>query len=126
VVPRKGEDPYAIQAAANDLELSGYTDFVFKSDGEASIKALKRRAVEELRKKVGEVRVQYEEAGTGESQQNAHVERAIWEVEGLARTNVFAAEALHGVKTTLEHPLRIWAIEYAGQMINRAQVSSKD
>ena len=39
---------------------------------------------------------------------------------------MFAAEALHGVKTTLEHPLRIWAIEYAGQMINRAQVSSKD
>ena len=82
--------------------------------------------MEELQKKTGEVRVQYEEAGTGESQQNAHVERAIWEVEGLARTNVFAAEALHGVKKALDHPLRIWAIEYAGQMINRAQVSSKD
>ena len=65
-VPRKGEDPHAIQVAANDLELSGYTDFVYKSDGEASIKALKRRAVVELRRRVGEVRVQYEEAGTGE------------------------------------------------------------
>ena len=50
-MPRKGEDLCAIQASANDLELSGYTDFVFKSDGEASIKALRRRAVEELRKK---------------------------------------------------------------------------
>ena len=57
-VPRKGEDPYAIQASANDLELSGYTDFVFKSDGEPSIKALERRAAKELRKKVGDVRVQ--------------------------------------------------------------------
>ena len=94
--------------AVNDLELSGYTDFVYNSDAESSIKVLKRRAVEELRRKVGEVRVLYEESGTGESQQNAHAERATWEVEGLAWTNVFAAEALHGVKTALEHPLRIW------------------
>ena len=64
VGPRRGEEPYAIQAAANDLELGGYTDFLFKSDGEASIKALNRRAVEELRKEVGEVQAHYEEAGT--------------------------------------------------------------
>ena len=42
VVPRKGDDPHAIQVAANDLELGGYTDFVYKSDGENAIKALKR------------------------------------------------------------------------------------
>ena len=33
---------------------------------------------------------------------------------------------MHGVQSALDHPLRIWAIEYAGQLISRAQVSSKD
>ena len=39
-VPRKGEDAHAIEVVAKGSELSGYTDFICKSDGEPSIKAL--------------------------------------------------------------------------------------
>ena len=67
-----------------------------------------------------------EESGVGESASNAHVERAIWEVEGMARTLIFAAEEAHGVKTELDHPLRLWAIEYAGQLLSRCQRSTRD
>ena len=77
VVPKKGEDSYAVKQAARDLEQSGLQHFIYKSDGEGSIVALKAAAVRSLRERVGNVQVQVEESGVGESQQNAVVERTI-------------------------------------------------
>ena len=37
VVPKKGEDSYAVKQAARDLEQSGLQNFIYKSDGERSI-----------------------------------------------------------------------------------------
>ena len=44
----------------------------------------------------------------------------------MARTLVFACEDMHGMKTQPDHPLRVWAIEYAGQLLSRAQKSTRD
>ena len=132
-VRRKGAEKQAVEADAKDLYAAGYSHFIFKSDGERALKALKRAAVEKYRQLAGtggeaskEIRVIYEESAYGESQQNAHAERAIWEVEGMARTLVFACEDMHGMKTQPDHPLRVWAIEYAGQLLSRAQKSTRD
>eukprot|EP00973_Karenia_brevis_P023772 3277965-Karenia_brevis.AAC.1 len=71
----------------------------------------------------GEVQVIPEESGVGESELNPVVERSIWEVESLARTLVHSAEENHGVEFELRHPIREWAIECAGQLLNRGQKS---
>ena len=70
--------------------------------------------------------VQMEESGVGESQQNAIVERAIWEVESMNRTLVHAAQELHDVTLKLTHPVRVFAIEYASQLLNRGHRAIKD
>ena len=44
----------------------------------------------------------------------------------MARILVFACEDMHGMKTQPDHPLRVWAIEYAGQLLSRAQKSTRD
>ena len=44
----------------------------------------------------------------------------------MARTLVFACEDMHGLRTQPDHPLRVWAIEYAGQLLSRAQKSTRD
>eukprot|EP00959_Pyramimonas_sp_CCMP1952_P425675 8916420-Pyramimonas_sp.AAC.1 len=74
VVPRKGPETYAVKATVDD------------SDGEPAIESLKQEVVKKLRKVAGPVDVILEESSTSESQQNAVVERAIWEVQSTART----------------------------------------
>ena len=113
--------------------LSDYGHFIFKSDGERALKALKRAGVNRYRELMAssespaaEIKVIFEESAYGESQQNAHAERAIWEVEGMARTLLFACEDRHEIKTPSDHPLRVWAIEYAGQLLSGAQKSARD
>ena len=44
-VCRKGVEKHAVEQVAKDLYGAGYGHFVFKSDGERSLKALKRAAV---------------------------------------------------------------------------------
>ena len=61
----------------HDILLSGLKEFVYKSDGERSIVALKHEVARRLRRDAGPIGVQFEESGVGESQGNAVVERAI-------------------------------------------------
>ena len=126
VVEHKGVDEWATKVAAQDILLSGLKDFVYKSDGERSIVALKHEVVRKLRRDVGPIGVQFEESGVGESQGNAVVERAIWEIESMTRTLVHAAQDFHDVKLELTHPVRIFAFEYSSQLLNRAQRAVKD
>ena len=126
VVEHKGADEWATKVAAQYILLSGLKDFVYKSDGERSIVALKHEVVRKLRRDVGPIGVQFEESVVGESQGNAVVERAIWEIESMTRTLVHAAQDFHDVKLELTHPVRIFAVEYSAQLLNRAQRAVKD
>ena len=126
VAEHKGADEWATKVAAQDILLSGLKDFVYKSDGERSIVALKHEVVRKLRRDVGPIGVQFEGSGVGESQGNAVVERAIWEIESMTRTLVHAAQNFHDVKLELTHPVRIFAVEYSAQFLNRAQRAVKD
>jgi len=126
VVQKKGVNDWAVNIAAHDIKLSGLQKFIYKSDGEPAIKAYKEAVIKKLREQAGNVEAQIEESGVGESQGNAMVERAIWEVESMARTLAHAAEELHGVKFNLMHPIRVFAVEYASQLLNRGQKAIKD
>ena len=126
VVRAKGADEQAVKAGAEDLEQSGLQRFIYKSDGERAIVAYKAAVSRKLREKVGDIRIQPEESGVGESQSNAVVERAIWDIESMARTLVHAAKELHGCDFPLQHSIRVFAIEYAAQLLNRGQKAIKD
>ena len=64
----------------------------------------------------------FEKSGVGESQGNAVVERAIWDIESMTRTLVHAAQEFHDAKIEKStHPVRVFAVEYSAQPINRAQ-----
>ena len=49
VVPRKGADEWAVTVASADLEQSGLSKFIYKSDGEHAIKSLKREVIRKLK-----------------------------------------------------------------------------
>ena len=76
-----------------------------------------------MRETVGPV---FEDSDAVESQQNACVEGAIWEVQGTARTLGHACPEHHRVKLPLTHTVRIYTIEYAAQLLNRSQRAAKD
>ena len=126
VVEHKGADEWPAKVATHDFLLSGLKEFVYKSDGERSIVALKYEVARRLRRDAGPIGVQFEESGVGESQGTAVVERAIWEIESMTRTLVHAAQEFHDVKLELTHPVRVFAIEYSAQLRNRAQQAVKD
>ena len=73
-----------------------------------------------------EIQVIYEGWAYEESQQNAHAERAIREVEGAVRTPVCSCEDMHDGKSQPDHPLRTWAVECVGQLLSWAQASTRD
>jgi len=79
---------YSANVVAQDLVNAGYGDFIFKSDGEPALLALKKAAVAEARRQGHEINVQLEESPVGDSQKNGYVERAIWEVQSLTRVLV--------------------------------------
>ena len=81
-VPCKGtEDPYALQIILKNLDETGYKKVILKSDQEPAIKALVEAA------KIGwSQKRMMEKAPKGESKSNREVERAVQEVQGIART----------------------------------------
>ena len=95
---------------AQDITHAGHGKFIFKSDGEHSLVAVKKAAVSEVRRTGWDVTVTPEESPVGDSQKNGYVERAIWEVQSLTRALVRKAVELHNTKFHAAHPLVVWAI----------------
>ena len=69
--------------------------FIFKSDGEHSLVAVKKAAVSEVRRTGWDITVAPEESPVGDSQKNGYVERATWEVQSLTSALVHKAVELH-------------------------------
>ena len=124
--PNTGADGWAMKVAAADIQLSGLQHFTYRSDGEPAIKALKEAVIRKLRETSGNVEIKLEESGVGESQSAGFIERAIWDIESMSRTLVFQAQEIHGCSFDLRHPIRVFAVEYASQLLNRAHRAVKD
>ena len=67
------------------------------------------------------VEVIMEESMAYVSETNGPVEQAVKQVEEKSRTLKFAVEEMHRVKIESDSPLIKWAVQYAGQIISRAQ-----
>ena len=118
--------PYSARNVARDIINAGYGDFLFKSDGEPAIVALKKAAVGEVRRLGHSVIAKPEESPVGDSKKNGYIERAIWEVQSMVRTLVHQANEMHGTNFNVDHAVIVWAVRYAGQVISRFQRSLDD
>ena len=104
---------------ADAIVQSGLPKLILRTDNEPAILELKRAAVKLAREEVS-VEVIPEESTEYVSQTNGFVEQAVQAIERKVRTLKFSVEDLHGVTLPPNHPLLVWAVEYAGQIENRA------
>ena len=95
------QHPYSAAVVAQDLAEAGYSKFVFKTDGEPAILALKKAAITELRRTGNDITVVPEESPVGDSQANGYIERAVWEVQAMVRVLIHRAGELHGAAKPL-------------------------
>ena len=86
---KKGPNEYAIEAIEKDIESLGVKRFIFKSDQEPAILALKERVIETFGKNY---KVIPEESLVGDHQANGEIENAIKEFEKQIRVLKLARE----------------------------------
>ena len=100
-VPAKGVGDAAVieRVHRGMIEAGVRAPCIVKSDGEASIRALR----EELLQRAGEGAVP-QESPAGESESNGAVEIGIKHVKGLIRVHVLALEAKLGCRIPVAHP----------------------
>ena len=80
VVPAKGVQPYAVKTLAGVVAQLGHQEVILKSDGEASIVALKEAAKRERME-----RIVLENSPVKESKSNGAIEAAVQQVQGQFR-----------------------------------------
>ena len=119
VVELNGADEWPTTVATRDISLSGLKEFVYKSDGERSIATLKQEVARRRRRGCRSDR----SAVRGESGQRERGQRG---GPAVTRTHVHTAQEFHDVKLEPAHLVRIFAVEYSAQPVNRAQQAVKD
>ncbi|CAK0860738.1 unnamed protein product, partial [Prorocentrum cordatum] len=104
VVPAKGtQHPWPAKSWSRKLASAGHKRFVFRSDGEAPLVALKTRIGAKLEEECG-IETVPEESAVGDSQGNGLAEHAV--------------DDLHGASIGVEHPVTPWMVEFAAMSIN--------
>ncbi|CAK0826156.1 unnamed protein product [Prorocentrum cordatum] len=118
VVPAKGaQHPWPAKSWSRRLASAGHKRFVFRSDGEAPLVALKTRIGAKLKEEYG-IETVPEGSAVGDSQGNGLAEHAAREVKAKARTARAQVDDLHGVNIGVEHPVTPWMVEFAAMSIN--------
>ncbi|CAK0843605.1 unnamed protein product [Prorocentrum cordatum] len=118
VAPAKGaQHPWPAKSWSRRLASAGHKRFVFRSDGEAPLVALKTRIGAKLKEECG-IETVPEESAVGDSQGNGLAEHAVREVKAKARAARAQVDDLHGVSIGVEHPVTPWMVEFAAMSIN--------
>ena len=118
LVSQKGLDEYAITQTVEDIESLGLRRFVFKSDQEPPIVALKIRVIEELGKKC---EVIPEESPVDDHQANGEIENAVKELEKQIRVLKLGLEQKLQLILKDDHPMMAWLPEHAGFLLSAAR-----
>ena len=122
VVPSKGlAHPWSELVVAEILAIVGWNKFVFRSDGEASIVALKGKALAVLRNRTGADCIM-EETAADDHQANGLAENAVRDLKGQIRTLVFALAETYKAEIGNTHPIMPWLVRHAALSLNRGQV----
>ncbi|CAK0863719.1 unnamed protein product, partial [Prorocentrum cordatum] len=106
-----------IGRGAKRLALAGHERFVFRSDGESFLVALRARVAAELEGGHG-VETVPEDSAVGDSPGNGLAEHAVREVKANIRTVRAQGDDLHGVGIGADHPVILWMVEYAATSIS--------
>ena len=121
MLPSKGTgDAYNITKAFQQVEATGHTKIIYKSDDENAITALKREATRRLRN--ANVEVVPETSPAYDSASNGMAEAAVREVKGVARSLRTALALLHNADIPADHPVLTWLVAYAAGCINRSKI----
>ena len=120
-VEEKGPNEYTIEAVKEDIENLGVKRFIFKSDQEPAILALKERIIEVLGSKY---EVLPEESPVGDHQANGEIDNAIKELEKQIRVLKIGLEQKIQKVLKDDHPIMAWIPEYAGFLLSRFQVAA--
>jgi len=120
VVPRKGEDEYAIRRLSQMIRSLGSKKVILKSDQEPAIKSLKER----VKANVQDVDIIIEESPVGESKSNGEVERAIRSVKEQFST--FRDQVENRYMTSLQSDSQVipWIVRHAAATIDRFQIGT--
>ncbi|CAK0851674.1 unnamed protein product [Prorocentrum cordatum] len=116
VVPQKGSHEAVIKQEARDIKNWGRTKFIYKSDQESPITAMKDGVIAQLGT---DFEVIPEPSKVGESPSNGTIERAIQAISGMVRTLKVATE--RAFKITLDPRSNIlhWLVQFAGFSLSR-------
>jgi hypothetical protein len=122
VVPSKGPEAYAVKVVTDSIKRLGYKRFLYKSDQEPALLALKAAAMTELGDafNIKPELAQLHDQGGG-SQSNAHVERAVQEVGGQTRSLKDALEFRYGPVDSKSDILP-WLVMYSAALLSKFQL----
>ena len=118
VVDRKGLSQSVINRLAKFVKDSGYLQIAYKSDQEASIRAMLEAAVLQAGRE-GLQQATPEASAVGESQSNGAAESAVGQLEDLTRTYKAALEDGISQRIPSDHPVIAWLVEHAASVYNR-------
>ena len=104
---------------AREVNISGYSQLIFKSDQEPAIREL--IAAVRRERPVG-VEIMIEESPVGEHQSNGEVERAIQSVQEMMRTMKLALQSRYKSRIRSDHPILPWLVTHAAMILNLCKV----
>ena len=119
-VPRKGVEPFACKFFANFVRDLGWKRLTVKSDGEASLLALKAAAMEAL----PGVEAIPKESPVGDHNANAEAENAVKEVKRAFRAIKDCLEEKLGKAVRIDHPILTCLPAHAAQCLSRFRLGA--
>ena len=120
----KGLDESIVTRLAQFIKESGYARIAYRSDQEASLRALFEAAFVKSQRQ-GESHNQNleqlvpEASSVGESQSNGLAENSVQKLEDLLRTYKSALETRVGSRIESTSPVMRWMVEHAASVYNR-------
>ena len=114
-VEAKGTDPYAIKFWQGFVKHLGYKRFIAKSDGEASIKAMKAKAIEGLKG----IEAIAQESPEEDHQANGLAEAAVREVKRQVRVLKSSLEEKLGLTLKDDDPILAWLPRHGADLLSR-------
>ena len=112
IVPEKGPNEFVVKQIVADIDTTGFTDIVFKTDNEPAMLALQQR-VKQLRSH----KTVLENLLRGQSKSNGFIENANRFVAGQVRTLRSALQYKLQQPIDRNHIIMTWLVKYAATLI---------
>ena len=111
----KGANAHNIKCIVNDIVYLGPKRFIFKSDDEAAMRALKFAVIRELGL---DYEAKPEESPVADHQANGDIENGVKEIEKRIRVIKDATESKLGLQVNEEHPILSWLPHHAAFLVS--------